>query len=300
MHIHPALQSLHLKLGRSITSSFLWSYVTKFTWHGIEFADIRQYAQGDSIKRIDWRTSAKKWEWYTKEFIEERQLRVWFVKDDEIAWWDLLKQKISECIYAIWYAAIKNWDRLWGLMNDGEDKIHMEKMSGKRESLWKIVHWTHKSPMQNDEHIWSRLKKRLSYILRWPAQENESKISLNEYLMLMIRLRVKWCLIVLTTSDLWVDHWLIKKLWISNEILFVHCFESAMLSVDAEFPYVQFWKGKKSMVVSKKQVKEKESYLLLVHKRLESMQRVILSVWWKYLILNEKSDVVKELMWILH
>jgi len=48
---------------------------------GIEFDEIRPYLPGDDIRRIDWRTSARKGTPYTKLFTEEREQSVYLAID---------------------------------------------------------------------------------------------------------------------------------------------------------------------------------------------------------------------------
>ncbi len=306
MQINPALQSLHLKLGRSITSQFLWSYVTKYTGQGIEFADIRQYVQGDDIKRIDWKTSAKKGEWYSKKYVEERQLRVWFVKWSLLSRSVALKNKRDELIYALWYAALKNGDRIWSIQDD-RWSVHVEKMSGKWEAVRRMLSdnsWSdQRTDMSTDTAISTVAKKRwdlFSYILRWPnAQKNEKKpLSLNELLAVMVRLRIKGSLLVIPCFDLQVDHALIKKLWHENEILFVHLFHKAERTGHDEFPYLQFWTGSKSVWIWTwpGAQKERDAYIRHVNELLETTKRTVQSVGGTYLLLDETSDVVREIM----
>ena len=60
---------------------------TAGTWHasfkgrGIEFAEIREYQEGDEMRAIDWNVSARLGSPYIKLFNEEREQKVFFLVD---------------------------------------------------------------------------------------------------------------------------------------------------------------------------------------------------------------------------
>lgn len=57
------------------------NYHSVFKGQGIEFSEIRDYKPGDDIRSIDWKVTARFNHPYIKEFIEERDLRVYFLSD---------------------------------------------------------------------------------------------------------------------------------------------------------------------------------------------------------------------------
>ena len=57
------------------------NYHSVFKGQGIEFSEIRDYRVGDDIRSIDWKVTARFNHPYIKEFIEERELQVYFVID---------------------------------------------------------------------------------------------------------------------------------------------------------------------------------------------------------------------------
>jgi len=57
------------------------NYHSIFRGQGIEFSEIRDYRPGDDIRSIDWKVTARFNHPFVKEFIEERDLRVYFVFD---------------------------------------------------------------------------------------------------------------------------------------------------------------------------------------------------------------------------
>ena len=57
------------------------NYDSIFRGQGIEFSEIRDYRPGDDVRAIDWKVTARFNHPYIKEFIEERDLQVYFVID---------------------------------------------------------------------------------------------------------------------------------------------------------------------------------------------------------------------------
>ena len=55
-------------------SVFSGAYHSRFKGQGVHFNEVRQYAYGDDVRRIDWTVTAKLNEPYIKEFEEERDL----------------------------------------------------------------------------------------------------------------------------------------------------------------------------------------------------------------------------------
>ena len=52
-----------------------------FKDRGLEFDDVREYHQGDDVRLVDWRMTAKQGKTYTKKFREEVERQVWFLVD---------------------------------------------------------------------------------------------------------------------------------------------------------------------------------------------------------------------------
>ena len=50
---------------------FAGKYRSYFKGNGMEFSDIRRYAPGDDVKKIDWKVSARQRKTYVKEFTED-------------------------------------------------------------------------------------------------------------------------------------------------------------------------------------------------------------------------------------
>jgi len=90
------------------------NYHSVFKGQGIEFSESREYRIGDDIRSIDWKVTARFNHPYIKEFIEERDLHVYFALDvsgsssfgNNIS----KRKKALEIVASLMFAALKNND----------------------------------------------------------------------------------------------------------------------------------------------------------------------------------------------
>ena len=67
--------------GTSSTPSFTGEYRSVFRGQGIEFAEVRDYQQGDDFRAIDWNVSARMGHPFVKTYMEERELTLLLIVD---------------------------------------------------------------------------------------------------------------------------------------------------------------------------------------------------------------------------
>lgn len=103
---------------RSIVDSVLsGGYHSAFKGKGMEFAEVREYMEGDDIRFIDWNVTARTGRLHVKKHIEERELTVMFVVDASASGnfgsGTKFKAEIGVEICALLaFSAIKNNDRV--------------------------------------------------------------------------------------------------------------------------------------------------------------------------------------------
>ncbi|QDF67533.1 DUF58 domain-containing protein [Shewanella sp. SNU WT4] len=88
---------------------------------GMEFAEVRHYQQGDDVRTIDWRVTARTGQAHTKLFVEERERPVIILLDLSHSMYfgsSLLLQAVQAAHLAttLSWAAIGHGDRLGGLI----------------------------------------------------------------------------------------------------------------------------------------------------------------------------------------
>ena len=90
------------------------NYHSVFKGQGIEFSELREYRSGDDIRSIDWNVTARYNQPYVKEFVEERDLHIYFILDmsgsgsfgNKIS----KKRKALEIVASLMFAALRNND----------------------------------------------------------------------------------------------------------------------------------------------------------------------------------------------
>jgi len=108
------IKKLDIKTKQLVDGIISGNYHSIFKGQGIEFSEIRDYRAGDDIRTIDWKVTARFNHPYIKEFIEERDLQVYFVIDvsgsGSFGTNISKKEKSLEIIASLMFAALRNND----------------------------------------------------------------------------------------------------------------------------------------------------------------------------------------------
>ena len=92
------------------------NYHSIFKGQGVEFSESREYRVGDDIRSIDWKVTARFDHPFVKEYIEERDLCVYFVLDmsGSSAFGNNIskRRKSIEIVASLMFAALKNNDNV--------------------------------------------------------------------------------------------------------------------------------------------------------------------------------------------
>ncbi len=138
---------LHVQVGRRVDALLAGEYRSAFRGSGMEFEEVRTYAPGDDIRRIDWNVTARSGEPFLKVFREERELTMLLVVDrsgsvrfgsggrdgrtDK-------RLQIARLAGALSYAALRSGDRV-GLLtfSDGVERFVPPRRS--RGHAWQVI-----------------------------------------------------------------------------------------------------------------------------------------------------------------
>ncbi len=140
------------------------NYHSIFKGQGIEFSEIRDYRPGDDIRSIDWKVTARFNHPFIKEFIEERDLRVFFAFDFSASgsFGNIVekRRKAIELTATLMFSALRNNDNV-GLFifTDGVEK-YIPARKGRRHVLKLISSLVTHQPESKE----TNLKNSLSYI----------------------------------------------------------------------------------------------------------------------------------------
>jgi uncharacterized protein (DUF58 family) len=75
------VRRLELRTRGLVKSTFSGEYHSVFRGQGMEFAEVREYQEGDDVRYIDWNVTARTGAPYIKKHIEERELTVLLLVD---------------------------------------------------------------------------------------------------------------------------------------------------------------------------------------------------------------------------
>lgn len=72
---------IQLRADRAVTDVMAGGYSSVFRGSGIEFDEVREFAEGDDLRAVDWNVTARVGRPFVKKFVEERELTVLFLVD---------------------------------------------------------------------------------------------------------------------------------------------------------------------------------------------------------------------------
>ncbi|MBI5189763.1 MAG: DUF58 domain-containing protein [Nitrospirae bacterium] len=75
------VKRLEIKTARLVEGAVTGSYLSTFKGRGVEFTEVREYAEGDDVRAIDWNVTARMGAPYIKTFMEERDITVVLMVD---------------------------------------------------------------------------------------------------------------------------------------------------------------------------------------------------------------------------
>jgi len=115
------------------------NYHSIFKGQGIEFSEMRDYRPGDDIRAIDWKVTARFNHPFIKEFIEERDLRVYFIFDYSASgnFGNIVekKRKAIELTATLMFSAMRNNDNVGLFIFTDKVEMFIPARKGKRHVL---------------------------------------------------------------------------------------------------------------------------------------------------------------------
>ncbi|MBD3204431.1 DUF58 domain-containing protein [Candidatus Woesearchaeota archaeon] len=157
------VRKIEIKTKHLVDGLIAGNYHSVFKGQGIEFSEIRDYRPGDDIRTIDWKVTARFNHPYIKEFIEERDLRVYFMFDFSASgsFGNLLakKRKAIEMSSTLMFSAMRNNDNIGLLIFTKEVEKYIPAKKGRRHVLKLISALVSHEPESKETDI----KNALSY-----------------------------------------------------------------------------------------------------------------------------------------
>jgi len=143
------IREIEIKTNLLITNLFSGEYRSAFKGKGLEFKELKEYEDGDEIKHIDWKATARKGTPYVRKFEEERELIILLVVDMSNSTFfgstNQLKRELAvEFSASIAFSGLKNNDKIGLLLFD--------------EDILEYI-----PPKKSKPHVLRILKKMLEY-----------------------------------------------------------------------------------------------------------------------------------------
>jgi len=118
-------------------------YTSAFKGRGIEFEEVREYREGDEVRDIDWKVTARFKKPFVKTFKDEREITIFFLIDvSKSTNFTTINKKKSEVIAEITallsYASLRNKDKT-GLIIFSDKVEHYIPPSRGQAHVWKII-----------------------------------------------------------------------------------------------------------------------------------------------------------------
>lgn len=135
---HAAKQNLG---ARQLSRTFLsGQYASHFRGRGMDYLETRPYAQGDDIRNIDWRVTARTGKTHSKVFIEERDRSIMLLGDFSTSLYfgtrNAFKSVLAARIAAVLaFSGIKRGDRVGCLIKTPQAAFDLRPKGGRRHTM---------------------------------------------------------------------------------------------------------------------------------------------------------------------
>lgn len=137
-----------------VNSNFSGLYASVFRGTGLDFEEVREYQEGDDVRNMDWKVTARINTPHLKVFREERERSV-VLCVDQGPHMNFGTRNTFKSVQAARAAALLGWaanglhDRVGGLLfGDSQRKIHHFRPTKDRRALWRLL----KSLSEKSEH----------------------------------------------------------------------------------------------------------------------------------------------------
>jgi uncharacterized protein (DUF58 family) len=137
-------QALGLASKRPVDSALSGLYHSVFRGQGVDFEEVREYREGDEIRNMDWRVTARTGTPHLKVFREERQRTVMLCVDLGSSM-NFGTRGTFKSIQAARAAALLGWaasynhDKLGGILYGVEAGIKYYQPANSRRALWRML-----------------------------------------------------------------------------------------------------------------------------------------------------------------
>src|SRR5260221_4720282 len=134
------VRAIQIRTHKLVNTALAGGYRSTFRGSGVEFSEVRAYAPGDDVRRIDWNVTARTGEPFIKTYAEERELTIHLVIDQSRSMdfgsreWTK-REAAAQLAALITFVALRHQDRV-GLSLFGERPgLHLPAKKGGQHLL---------------------------------------------------------------------------------------------------------------------------------------------------------------------
>lgn len=174
-------KDIEIKIKKKLSQDFLGLFNSTFKWLWTEFDSLREYVPWDSVKSIDWKTTAKYQDVFVKNFEEQKEMKALFLIDNSESfdfWSEYLTKRdtLKDVFYLLSYSCLNSWFSLWAYV--WNKYINYKK---NKENIYRILDFIDNTNSNIDIFDWIDLKIRnnLIFIL---TDKTDFDIQLFKYL----------------------------------------------------------------------------------------------------------------------
>jgi len=134
------VRRIEIRSRRIVQNRTAGAWHASFKGRGIEFAEIREYQEGDEMRAVDWNVSARLGSPYIKLFTEEREQKVFFLVDrsasGEFGSGVTTKAEYTAEVAAVLaFSATLNKDKVGLLLYSDQEELQLDPARGHRHVL---------------------------------------------------------------------------------------------------------------------------------------------------------------------
>lgn len=134
------VKKIEIRTKRLVDQLTAGAYQSSFKGQGVEFAEVREYTEGDDVRSIDWNVTAKMGTPFIKQFTEERELSVSLLVDISGSgdFGSVKRSKndlATELATLLAFSAIRNKDKVGLMLFTDREELHLPARKGRRHVL---------------------------------------------------------------------------------------------------------------------------------------------------------------------
>ncbi len=162
--IFKKIRKIEIKTNNLVENVFAGEYHSVFKGQGMEFCEVREYQQGDDVRIIDWKVSARMGHLFVKKYIEERELRIILLVDGSYSQrFGTVRMKneiAAEIAAALSLTAVNNNDKVGLIIFSNRIEKYIPPKKGRKNVLRMIREILY----FNSEHKQTDIKFALEYL----------------------------------------------------------------------------------------------------------------------------------------